>query len=385
MLTSLFVLAWFSAQAAPRPVPRPTPRPAPARPQPAPPAPTYFVTPYTPEEMRGKQAVVETSAGTFVLQLLPEAAPNHVGFFMKRARDGAYDGTIVHRVIRYGMIQGGDPLSTDPARSADYGSGGFNQLRAESKTEKTTAGAVAAVLLPGMPDSGGAQFFICATDQPGIEGQYTVFARVVDGLEVVQQISAVAADAEGHPRDRVTIEHVTIRDTPVDPFLHASATDLAAWHVAVETTMGAIELEMLADKAPETVRAFLMMAAAGVYDGIKVHRVAANFVIQSGALAYRDVPLTVKQQALVHDLAPEFTDTPTLPGVVAMAHGDDPGSGSTSFFICIGECRALDAKFTAFARVVGGQDVVRAMAAVPVDGEAPRTPIVMTRVRPIRP
>jgi peptidyl-prolyl cis-trans isomerase B (cyclophilin B) len=283
-------------------------------------------------------------------------------------------------VIRYGVIQGGDPLSKDPAKAPEYGSGGFNQVRAESRVEKHTAGAVAAVLLPNQPDSAGAQFFICASDQPGLDGQYTVFARVVDGLEVVQAISARDADADGHPRDRVEIRTVTIRDTPVDPLVAATAADLAAYTATVETSMGALELQMLPDKAPETVRAFLQLAAAGVYDGIKVHRVAPNFVIQTGALAYRQAPLTMRQQGLVHNLPPEFTDTPNVPGIVSMARGDDPGSGTTSFFICIGECRALDGKYTVFARVAAGMDIVRAMGAVPVDGETPRAEILMRSV-----
>lgn len=369
MLTILLLLTMLQGRGAP-----------PAKPAP-PPRPVYFTSPYALAEMRGKQAVVETTHGSFVIQLLPESAPNHVGFFMQQAREGALTGTVFHRVIRYGMIQGGDPLSKDPSKAAEYGSGGLNRLRAESRAEKATAGAVAAVLLPGQPDSAGSQFFICASDQPGIDGQYTVFGRVIDGIEVVQQISAVEADAEGRPRARVAITGVTIRDTPPEPFVNDTVADLAAYRAIVETSMGNVELEMLPDKAPETVRAFLRMAAAGVYDGIKVHRVASNFVIQTGALAFRETPLLVKQQQLVGSLPPEFTDTPNLPGIVSMARGAEPTSGSTSFFICIGECRALDGQYTVFARVVGGQDVVAAMAKVPVDGEAPRTPILMTRIR----
>jgi cyclophilin family peptidyl-prolyl cis-trans isomerase len=64
-----------------------------------------------------------------------------------------------------------------------------------------------------------------------------------------------------------------------------------------------------------------------------------------------------------------------------MARGEDPNSGSTSFFICTGQCRSLDGQYTVFARVAGGDDVVKAIAAVPVDGETPRSPIEMTRVR----
>lgn len=342
--------------------------------------PAFFQSPYPPVEMRGKQAVVVTSAGTFVIQLLPDAAPNHVGHFMKLAREGAYAATIFHRVIKYGVIQGGDPLTKDPASAALYGTGGLNELRGEINAEPMTAGAVAAVLQPGRPDSAGAQFFVCATDQATLQGQYTVFGRVVDGLEIVQQISAAEADSDGHPKARIAITSVTIRDTPPEPFLHDTAAELAAYRAIVETTKGTFELSMLPDKAPETVRQFLRLAQAGVYDGVGVHRVAANFVMQTGALAYR-APLTASQQALVHKLAPEFTDTPNEVGLVSMARGDDPASATTSFFICIGECHSLDGKYTAFAKVSAGLDVLRALAAVPVDGETPKEPVTMIRVR----
>jgi cyclophilin family peptidyl-prolyl cis-trans isomerase len=340
-----------------------------------------FTSPYSVPEMQNKQAVVQTTAGTFVIQLLPEAAPNHVGLFMKTAEDGGFTGTIFHRVIRDGMIQGGDPITRDPSKADEYGSGGLNLVADESHAEPTTAGAVVAVVLAGQPDSGGTQFFICVGDQPGIQGQYTVFGRVVEGLEVVRQISDVDADAEGRPLTRVTIDGVTIRDTPPVPFVNDSPAELARYRATIETTMGSLELEMLPDKAPETVRSFLRMADAGVYDGIGVHRVAPNFVIQTGALAFRDKPLTADQQKLVHNLPPEFTDTPNVPGIVSMARGDDPNSGSTSFFICIGECRMLDDQYTVFARVAAGMDVLNAIAAVSVDGETPRTPIVMTHIR----
>jgi cyclophilin family peptidyl-prolyl cis-trans isomerase len=138
---------------------------------------------------------------------------------------------------------------------------------------------------------------------------------------------------------------------------------------------------MLPYKAPVTVRRFLQMVAGGVYDGMAVHRVAANFVIQTGALFHRRQPLLASQQRLVGNLPPEFTDTPNEPGIVSMARGEGPDSGSTSFFICIGACTALTGQYTVFARVSGGMDVVGAMAAVPVDGETPVTPIVLTRAR----
>lgn len=344
---------------------------------------TFFQSPLSPDQAKDKQAVVLTTQGAFVIQFLPDVAPNHVGHFMKLAREGAYAGTIFHRVVRYGIIQGGDPLSKDPAKGAQYGTGGLNLLRAEINSEPMTAGAVAGVLVPNQPNSAGAQFFICATDQPPLQGQYTVFGRVVLGIEVVQQISAMPADAQGRPSERVEITSVTIRDTPPpvrDPLIEATPAELGAYRAVLETTTGPIELAFLADKAPETVRNFLRLAAAGVYDGVAVHRVVPGFVLQTGAIAYRATPLTPAQQKLVHNLAPEFSDTPNVPGIVSMARGDDPASASTSFFICTGECRALDGKYTVFARVVGGMERVQAIGSVAVDGETPRESIAVKTV-----
>jgi peptidyl-prolyl cis-trans isomerase B (cyclophilin B) len=338
-----------------------------------------YQTPLALDEMAGKQAVVETSHGTFVIQLMPEAAPNHVGYFMKLATEGAYAGTIFHRVVRYGLIQGGDPLSVDPSKAAEYGTGGLDVLQPEISEESFTAGAVGAVLVPGRPDSGGAQFFVCAIDQLSLDGRFTVFGRIAEGLEVVLDISAAEADAEGRPTSRITIGAVTIRDTPPVPFVADSPEELSAYRATLETAFGAVELEMLGSLAPETVRNFLRLADAGVYDGVQVHRVVPGFVIQTGALAHRG-PLTASQQALIHPLEPEFSDTPNVAGIVSMARGDDPTSATTSFFICVGDCRGLDGEYTVFARVVSGMEAVRRIEAVDVDGETPRSPVVVERV-----
>ena len=345
---------------------------------------SFYSTPLTSDQMAGKQAVVETSHGTFVIQLRPDKAPNHVGHFIELAAAGAFAGRTFHRVIRYGIIQGGDPLSVDPARASEYGTGGLQKLRAELNDLPHKAGAVSAVLVPGDRDSAGDQFFVCATDQPALDGQYTVFGDVVEGLEVVQAISAVEASAEGVPLERVEIRAVTIREAPPPesvPFATETPAELAAYRAVLETTMGEIALEFMPDVAPGHVRNFLRLAQAGVYDATPFHRVVAGFVIQTGAMAYRQQPLTQGQQRYVTTLQPEFSDTPTVAGVVSMARDEDPASASTSFFICVGECRSLDGTYTAFARVVGGMDVAKAIEAVPVDGETPREPVLVTRIR----
>jgi peptidyl-prolyl cis-trans isomerase B (cyclophilin B) len=327
-----------------------------------------------------KQAVVETSAGTFVIDLAPDLAPNQTAYFMKLAGEGAYDGTTFHRAVRYGMVQAGDPLTKDPSKRSLYGTGGLNVIKAEARAPKMTRGSVAAVLVPGKPDSAGAQFFIVLADQPALDNQYTVFGHVADGIEVLQKISEVPVDDKGVATERIDIRHVAIRDTPAEPFVNETPQELGAYRGVLDTSAGPITIEFFIDKAPGTVRQFMRLAAAGVYNGMAFHRVAPGFVIQTGALSSRIAPLTAKQQALVHNLAPEFNDTKHVKGIVSMARGEAADSAQTSFFICTGASAALDGQYTAFGRVVDGLSAVDAIEATPRDGEAPRTRIDLKSV-----
>jgi peptidyl-prolyl cis-trans isomerase B (cyclophilin B) len=109
--------------------------------------------------------------------------------------------------------------------------------------------------------------------------------------------------------------------------------------------------------------------------------VAPGFVIQTGATNTRNAPLSEKQQKLVKNLQPEFNDTKHVKGIVSMARGDDPGSASTSFFICTGVSQALDGVYTAFGRVVDGMAAVDAIESVPRTGETPNTRVDLKSIR----
>jgi peptidyl-prolyl cis-trans isomerase B (cyclophilin B) len=192
-LAAPLVRAQAPRQARPA-APKPT-KPAPAKEAPVPP---------------GTEAVVETSKGSFTIRLLPEIAPKHAALFVRTAKAGGYDGTTFHRVIAGGIIQGGDPLTKDPSKSALYGTGGLGLLEAEISDRPFARGTVAAVRRPSSPDTSGVQFFVVMREQPSMKGQYTIFGEVVSGMEVVDQISAIPVDGD-KAKERVEMK-VTVRE-----------------------------------------------------------------------------------------------------------------------------------------------------------------------------
>jgi len=160
----------------------------------------------------GTEAVFETTKGRFTIRLLPDVAPRHAALFVATARAGGYDGTTFHRLIAGGIIQGGDPLSKDPKKASQYGTGGLGLLKTELSDRPFARGTVAAVRRPSDPNSAGRQFFVCLRDQPSLLGQFSVFGEVVSGMEVVDQISLVPVEGD-RAKERVEMK-VVIREPP---------------------------------------------------------------------------------------------------------------------------------------------------------------------------
>jgi len=152
--------------------------------------------PVSLQEAAKLEAVVTTDLGAFRFEFFPSQAPKHIQNFIRNARAGFYNGSAFHRVVSRGIIQGGDPLLKD-ARTprARWGTGGLSQLPDEFNEIRHVRGIVSTVRIPGRPNSGGAQFFVCVSDQPALDGQFTAFGQVTEGMEVVEQISLAQTDA----------------------------------------------------------------------------------------------------------------------------------------------------------------------------------------------
>jgi peptidyl-prolyl cis-trans isomerase B (cyclophilin B) len=227
------------------------------------------------------------------------------------------------------------------------------------------------VRVPGKANSGGAQFFICASPQPQLDGQFSAFGQVTEGIEVVDKISLASADAQQRTVTPVKITSIKIEPKKEEPFKNASVDQMRK-DVLLRTSLGDITLTMDPDLAPEHVRNFLKLVESGWYDHTAIHRIAPGFVIQAGLGATRAGGASHSADRWVHNLKGEFSQEKHIRGVLSMARANDPDSASTSFFIVLGPAPHLDNKYSIFGRVLDGFDVLDQIEKLPRDGETPR-------------
>jgi cyclophilin family peptidyl-prolyl cis-trans isomerase len=139
---------------------------------------------------KNQVAVLETTSGRIVFEFLPEVAPLHTVAFQNMFRSGFFDGTVFHRVIPKQAVQGGGPMSKDDYPFDDgMVPETLRRIPAEFSTKfKHTRGVVAAAHLDGDVDSATSQFFIETKTNPLWDGQYTIFGRVIEGMDIVDQM-----------------------------------------------------------------------------------------------------------------------------------------------------------------------------------------------------
>ncbi len=155
-------------------------------------------------------AVLDTSMGQITIEFFPNAAPKHVENFKTLARKGFYDGVKFHRVIKGFMIQAGDPNSKDNDPSNDGAGNAGYTLKQEFNSISHKRGIVSMARRGDSVDSASCQFFIMHRDRPELDNQYTVFGRVISGMEVVDKIAETPTGARDNPTTPVVIKKVTI-------------------------------------------------------------------------------------------------------------------------------------------------------------------------------
>ncbi len=164
-----------------------------------------------------------------------------------------------------------------------------------------------------------------------------------------------------------------------EPFDGAAVEKMAAQCVSLETELGAIEIEMIPEAAPESVRSFLNLAATGALDTTTFSRTVKDFVIQGGNLS------TSEKWGfdLAKRMSRKLPDEPGLVrhvrGIVSMARPEQANSATTHFFILVGDGHHLDGKFAAFGRVTKGIEVADAINKAPAEGEKPVKPVRINR------
>jgi peptidyl-prolyl cis-trans isomerase B (cyclophilin B) len=163
------------------------------------------------------EAALVTDKGTMVVTFFPEQAPQHVKSFLKLAQDGFYDGIAFHRIVRNFMVQTGCPNSKQGAKGQPGTGGPGYHLPAEFNDIPHTRG-ILSMARARDPNSAGSQFFIVhGAHADFLDGQYTVFGKVEDGLDVLDEIASIECDfgpagERSVPKQRVEIQRIELRE-----------------------------------------------------------------------------------------------------------------------------------------------------------------------------
>ena len=162
------------------------------------------------------EAVMETDKGQMVLRFHPDIAPGHVRNFLKLAQDGFYDGTAFHRIIKGFMIQGGCPNTKEGANGMPGTGGPGWNIDAEFNETKHVRGILSMARAQD-PNSAGSQFFLVHGDADFLNGSYTAFGEVHDGLDVLDDIASSEVTFSGSgekstPTERIGLNSVTVRE-----------------------------------------------------------------------------------------------------------------------------------------------------------------------------
>lgn len=161
-------------------------------------------------KIKGLKARIITNYGTIEVGFMPYKAPIHCFAFIERAVNGFYDNTTFHRIIRDFMIQGGDPNSKDNDPNNDGMGAPLLAIPNEFNTTKHVRGVLSMARVSDARMGAGSQFFIMHGTKPHLDGQYTAFGKVLNGMEVVDKIANVKCDGRDRPLKPVRIKTIEV-------------------------------------------------------------------------------------------------------------------------------------------------------------------------------
>jgi len=144
---------------------------------------------------------IKTEFGDITVEFYPDDAPKTVENFKKLAKSGFYDGLIFHRIVPGFVIQSGDPHTKDISNKAKWGTGGPGWIVKTEFNKNTHSRGILSMARSQDPDSAGSQFFIILKDSKFLDGKYTVFGKVISGMDIVDKIAAIRTDSTDAPID----------------------------------------------------------------------------------------------------------------------------------------------------------------------------------------
>lgn len=348
-------------------------------------------------------AIIHTNFGDIKMRFLDKIAPLATSNFIALAEAGKYDNTIFHRVINDFMIQGGDYENSD-------GTGGTSAYGIEFKNEVSSyasnvRGSVA--MANAGPDTNGSQFYINQNHKHNayLDGGYTVFGWVYEGMDVVDKIASVKTVANDKPANDVIITKVeivkfdgkftdstadnggntmnfeakptdklldigsikTVSDPVVDDDYATRGPEKGETIAIIRTNYGDIKMRLLDEIAPLATNNFIALAEAGRYDNTIFHRVISDFMIQCGD--YTNFNGTGGGSAYGVEFANEVSEyASNVRGSVAMANRG-PDTNGSQFYINQNPTgnAYLDGSYTVFGWVYEGMTNVDTIANVPTD------------------
>ncbi|HEX7294207.1 MAG TPA: peptidylprolyl isomerase [Pyrinomonadaceae bacterium] len=204
--------------------------------------------------------------------------------------------------------------------------------------------------------------------------------RITYLISVLLLVASIGVAQENRPTDTAK-KNQRPGDAEVkpEPFDGASVEKMASQCVTLETEIGAIEIAMMPEVAPESVRNFLNLSATGALDTTTFSRTVKGFVIQGGNLSTSEKWNAELAKRMTRKLPDEPGIVKHVRGIVSMARTDEPNSSTTHFFILVGDGPHLDRNFSAFGTVTKGIEVADAINKAPADGEKPEKPVKINR------